>query len=65
MPKAKREPMANISEVAEYLGVAVQTLYNMRARSEGPRSTKVGGRVRYRWSDVDAYLDARSTGDAA
>lgn len=57
--------MANISEVAEYLGVAVQTLYNMRARSEGPRSTKVGGRVRYRWSDVDAYLDARSTGDAA
>jgi excisionase family DNA binding protein len=60
-----RERMATISEVAEHLGISVQTLYNWRAQKIGPKNIKVGNKIRYRWADVDAWLDNRTTGDAA
>ncbi|MEU8264944.1 helix-turn-helix domain-containing protein [Micromonospora sp. NPDC048999] len=68
MPPAKtkpRERMAGIHEVADYLGLKVQTLYNWRVKGIGPKSSRVGGLVRYRWSDVDAWLESRAKGDAA
>ena len=57
--------MASLSEVAEYLDVSTQTLYNWRNLGTGPKSSRIGGRVRYRWTDVDAWVDARAKGDAA
>lgn len=62
--KAKRERLATIEEVAEYLGKTVNSLYVMRHRGTGPRSSKVGRTVRYRWSDVEKWLDeqARTVG---
>lgn len=68
MPKTaapRRERMASVTEVAEYLGINPQTLYNWRAKRIGPRSCKVGGRIRYRMADVDTWLESRSRGDAA
>lgn len=54
------------TEASEYLGIAVQTLRNWRWKGEGPRATKVGKRcVRYRQSDLDAFLDASTAGKAA
>lgn len=52
-----RRPLASIEEVAVYLGVPVQTLYNWRAQKKGPRSARIGRHVRYRWSDVDSFVD--------
>lgn len=54
-------PLATPDEVAEYLGVKVQHLAQMRWLGKGPRFIKLSERrVRYRWADVDAYLAANT-----
>ena len=56
-------------ELAVELGVSTRTLANWRWSGVGPRYTKLGdGRtspVRYRRTDVDAWLKARESGAAA
>jgi predicted site-specific integrase-resolvase len=47
-------------DAARRLGVESSTLANWRWRGAGPRYLKVGGRVRYRASDLAAYLDAQT-----
>jgi excisionase family DNA binding protein len=49
------------TEVAAYLDVPKATLYSWRYRHEGPRSVRVGRHLRYRWSDLNRWLDARSS----
>ena len=45
-------------EAADYLRVAVQTIYNWRHQRKGPDYVLVGGRSpRYRQEDLDKYLD--------
>lgn len=44
-------------QVAEYLGIPVATLYQWRYRREGPPGFRVGRHVRYRRSDVDAWIE--------
>lgn len=55
-----RRPLGSVGEVAEYLGVPVDTLYAWRYRGIGPRGSKVGRHVRYRWEDVDRWLDEKA-----
>lgn len=43
-------------ELAAYLGLPVATLYQYRYRGEGPPGYKIGRHVRYRWTDVQAWL---------
>ncbi|HEY0931784.1 MAG TPA: helix-turn-helix domain-containing protein [Gemmatimonas sp.] len=53
---------------AEYLGLKPRTLANARCRGDGPKFTRVFGRIRYRRSELDAWLAGRtfrSTGEAA
>jgi excisionase family DNA binding protein len=50
-------PLLKVREVAEYLGVPVQTLYDWRLRHRGPKAVKVGRHLRYRREDVEAWLD--------
>lgn len=45
------------TELAEYLKMPVKTIYNWRSAGEGPRGIRVGRHVRYRQTDVDAWLD--------
>lgn len=47
-----------VLEAADYLGVGVSTLDKMRMEGRGPRYLKIGGRVFYRQSDLDAYIEA-------
>lgn len=51
------ERLLTIKEVADYLGVPVATLYQWRYRREGPPGFRIGGLVRYRRSDVDAWIE--------
>ena len=45
--------------LAEYLDVPLRTVYAWQSKGGGPRFHKVGRHVRYRLSDVDAWLETR------
>lgn len=45
---------------AERLGVTPETLRNWRWRGDGPPFVKLGRAVRYRLSDLSAWLDAQT-----
>lgn len=58
-----RPALVDAKKVAAYLGKPVQTLNVWRMQGKGPRFLKLeNGSVRYRWEDVDAWLDAQITG---
>jgi predicted DNA-binding transcriptional regulator AlpA len=44
-------------ETAEWLGVSPNTLRWWKAQGTGPRSFKIGRRVYYRQSDLDAFVE--------
>lgn len=52
-------------ELAAYVKVPLTTVYQWNSDRSGPRRCHVGKHVRYRKSDVDAWLDAKSTDGAA
>ncbi|MEV0368379.1 helix-turn-helix domain-containing protein [Streptomyces sp. NPDC050636] len=60
---AGRPPLATPEEVATYLGVPVKTLYQWRHRGIGPNVLKVGRHLRYRWQEVDTWLNAQTSYD--
>lgn len=51
------DDIATPAQVAEALDTTERGLAQMRFRGTGPRFVKVGSRVLYRWSDVQAYLE--------
>lgn len=55
---AKKDRLNN-QEAAQYLGLKAATLNKWRVYGEGPPFIKVGRLVRYRRSDLDAYLSGR------
>jgi predicted DNA-binding transcriptional regulator AlpA len=54
------ENLAKPPEVAAALGITENALNQMRYRGTGPAYTRVGYRVRYRWSDIEKYLAAQT-----
>ena len=48
------------AELSNRIGIAVQTLARWRSESRGPSYIKVGGRIVYKWSAVEAWLEANS-----
>lgn len=49
--------LLDMDQVAAALATSKETLRYWRARREGPRSFRMGGRVRYYAEDVQAWLD--------
>lgn len=49
--------LLTIEEAAEYLRTPVPTLRYWRHRGEGPASFRMGRRVMYRRSDVEAWVE--------
>lgn len=47
-------------DLADYLGVPVATVYGWRYKGLGPPAAKVGRHLRYRRSEVEAWVDAQS-----
>ena len=45
---------------AEFLGLSTLTLADMRCKGTGPQFCKAGRLVRYRFRDLQAWLDART-----
>jgi excisionase family DNA binding protein len=52
-----RERLLTVEELADYLGVPVATLYQWRHRREGPPGFRVGRYIRYRRTDLEAWID--------
>ena len=53
----QRDRLITVQELSDYLGVPVATLYQWRYRREGPDGFRVGRHIRYRWSEVDAWIE--------
>ncbi len=58
-PAASRqaERLLSAQELADYLEVPVNTIYSWRHRDTGPPGFRIGKHLRYRWLDVQAWLD--------
>lgn len=52
------QPLLSVPEVARWLGISPNTLRYWRHVHRGPQSLTVGGVVRYRPSDIEAWLEA-------
>lgn len=55
------EPLLTEREAAEYLNIPSETLRYYRWQGTGPRFIKIGRYVRYRPSDVEAWLVERTS----
>lgn len=53
-----RSGLAKATEAAEYLGTTVAQLARLRWEGIGPAYTRLGRSIRYRWVDIDAWVDA-------
>jgi excisionase family DNA binding protein len=53
----RTEPLLTVDELAQWLGLNPGTLRYWRHVNRGPRSLSVGGAVRYRRADVEAWLE--------
>ena len=51
--------IATVHEVADYLQIPVTTIHRWRARGKGPRAFMAGRLLRYRRSDVFAWIEAQ------
>lgn len=51
--------LLTVEDLAEYLDVPVATVYAWRHRRQGPPGFRVGRHVRFRWSDVECWIDDR------
>ncbi len=65
----EKQEVLNDVQAARYLGLAPQTLRNMRHYGKGPAYCKLGARVVYKVGDLELYLakrridpEARETG---
>lgn len=58
------EPLMGVEELAEYLGVPVQTIYDWRVAGTAPRAFKFGKRLKFAVADVIDWMRAhREVGD--
>jgi len=51
------ERMLTEKQVAAMLNINPATLNNWRQQGKGPKYVKVGGSIRYRYTDVELYLE--------
>jgi excisionase family DNA binding protein len=57
--------LLTVEEVARLLRVPKATIYRWRSTGEGPRGYSIGRYVRFRWPDVEAWLEERANEPAA
>ena len=55
-----RRPVVDTMGAADYLGLHARTLDNWRSQGRGPSYVRVGRRIVYKISALEAYLEART-----
>ncbi len=56
------DPVYTDKELAPLVGIKRVTLQQWRSRQLGPPYYRVGAAIRYRWSEVQTWLDGRRGG---
>lgn len=57
------EKLLTVEDLADYLAVPVATIYAWRYHRQGPLGFRVGKHVRYRWVDVEEWIENRARTD--
>ncbi|MEV4820248.1 helix-turn-helix domain-containing protein [Micromonospora sp. NPDC049274] len=55
-----RRALATTDEVAAFLRLPVRTVEDWRRNGRGPKFSRTGKHVRYRWADVEKWLDEQA-----
>lgn len=55
--------VVSLSELCAQLHVSAQTIYDLRSQGRGPRGFRVGRELRFRASEIDAWLTRLETED--
>ena len=58
------EPLMDVAELAEYLGIPAATIYDWRTRGGGPRAHRFGKHLKFAVSDVRAWVETQREGEA-
>ncbi len=56
-PLSELDPLVSITELAEYLGVPVKTIYEWRQSGKGPACVRIGRHLKFAVSDVRAWVE--------
>lgn len=56
------DPLVVQGQAAELLGVSVATLSRWRSAGKGPKAIKLGGKIRYRMSELRSFVDRSEIG---
>jgi len=59
MTETNQKRYFDTKQTADYLKLSVSTLNRMRGTGEGPTYAKIGRRIIYELSDLDAWVEAR------
>ncbi|WP_407650329.1 helix-turn-helix transcriptional regulator [Cellulomonas edaphi] len=54
--RSATEPSMTMSELAAFLSGSNQALYDLRSKGRGPRGFRVGRQIRFRMSEVEAWI---------
>ena len=57
------EQVVSLTDLCRHLNVSVQTLYDLRSQGRGPRGFRVGRELRFRVSEIDAWLARMESND--
>jgi excisionase family DNA binding protein len=57
------EQVLSLSELCAHLQVPAQTIYDLRSQGRGPRGFRVGRELRFRISEVEAWLERMEQDD--
>jgi predicted DNA-binding transcriptional regulator AlpA len=58
MPNLEENQYLDTAQAAHYIGFSKSSLEAWRLEKRGPTFLKPSGRVKYRKSDLDAFMDA-------
>ena len=58
-PLTKLDPLIGIEELAAYLGLPKQTIYDWRVDGKGPRAYRFGKRLRFAVGDVREWMESQ------
>lgn len=54
----QKDPLNDVNELSKQIGWSVSTIYRRRSNGESlPRAVKFGNAVRWRQSDIDAWIE--------
>ncbi len=55
----QRETLVPLGPVLDYTGLTPSGFYSMRHRGAGPPAYRIGKKLMFRWSDVEAWVETR------